>query len=427
MLQTLIAQCFVMVVNLATGILTARLLGPTGRGEFAAVSLWLLLPSFLAVAGLQSGIVYQSRHAPEQRAAVGLAAGIAGTTAFVGLALISLWCLPALMHGYDSWVVALAQAATLVSVINVWTTIIRQCLLAERDFGAYNVFSSSSAAVYLVLLIALALAGSLTPTTAIWAQVLGTVSILAFGLWRLLWRWKGRLTWLASSLRPLLSYSARAAPADLIAILTHNVDRLVLVALVAPAEFGLYSVAIAFARILGVLQTSVSTVTLADLAGKPPEQIERFVHLTFRVLAIILIVGCGAMLLVDRSLLRIAYGADFVQAAPIFRVLLLETALSCLGQVLLQAFLASGRPAVPSMAQAASFAVTAAGVLALAPMFGAIGAASALAFGALVRLCVLLACLGRIGLRLPRPLPGWDDVTLLRDRMQGRGRIAKDA
>lgn len=420
MLQTLLAQSFVMVINLATGILTARLLGPTGRGEFAAASLWLLLPSLLAVAGLQSAIVYQARNAPEHRAAVGLAAAVAGTAAFVVMALISLWCLPALMHGYDPWVVALAQAAMLASVVNVWTVVVRQSLLAEKDFRAYNLFGSGCAAIYLVLLAGLALMDGLTPQSAIWSQVLGTVVILALGLWRLLRGWRGRPLRLGSSLRPLVAYSLRAAPTDLVAILAGNVDRLVLVALVTPAEFGLYAVAIAFARILGVLQASVSAVTLADLAGRPLKEIERFVHLTFRVLAIILLLGCGAVLLVDRSLLRIAYGADFVQAAPIFRVLLLEAALSCLGQVLLQAFLASGRPSVPSTAQVASFAVTAGGVLALAPMFGAIGAASALAFGAAVRLGLLLAGLKRIGLGLPRPLPGLDDLELLRERVRRR-------
>lgn len=122
----------------------------------------------------------------------------------------------------------------------------------------------------------------------------------------------------------------------------------------------------------------------------------------------------------DRELLQLAYGADFVQAVPVFRVLLLEAALTCLGQVLLQAFLASGRPAVPSMVQIASLAVIVAGLLALAPAFGALEAAVALTLGALVRLGLLLGNLRRIGLGLPSPVPNRDDLVLLLDAWRRR-------
>lgn len=426
MLQTLLAQSFVMVANLATGILTARLLGPVGRGEFAAASLWLLLPSLLAVAGLQSGIVYQARRSPEHRAAMGVAGAVAGTAAFTAMAAVTFWCLPALMHGYEPWVLTLARAAMLASVINVWTVVVRQCLLAERDFRGYNMFGAGTTVLYLGVLVVLAFMGALSPQSAVWSLVGCTVVVLIVGLRRLSLLWKGLPVRLGSSMRPLIAYSLKAAPADLIAHMTSNVDRLVLVALVSPAEFGLYAVAMAFARVMSVLQTAVSAVTLADLAGQPALVIERFVHMTFRILLTILLLGCSAVLLIDTTLLRIAYGADFVQAAPVFRILLLEAALSCLAQVLLQAFLASGRPGIPSGAQAAAFGVTATGVFLLAPTFGAVGAAAALVVGTAVRLGLLLAGLKRIGLGLPRPLPGWDDVALLRARLQRRGQTPKD-
>ena len=44
-LQTLLVRVFILAINLATGIITARALGPIGRGELAAMQLW---PYFLA-------------------------------------------------------------------------------------------------------------------------------------------------------------------------------------------------------------------------------------------------------------------------------------------------------------------------------------------------------------------------------------------
>lgn len=57
MLQTLLAQGATLVVNVGTGVITARMLGPVGRGEFAAACLWLILPALIATSGLRSAVV----------------------------------------------------------------------------------------------------------------------------------------------------------------------------------------------------------------------------------------------------------------------------------------------------------------------------------------------------------------------------------
>ena len=418
MLQTLVAQGMTMGVNLATGILTARLLGPVGRGEFAAASMWLLLPSLLAMSGIQNGIVYAARLDPARRAGVGGAGLLLSLAAFVPLSAVAWFSLPWLMHGYGGGVLYLSQICLVAAVINVLTVAVRQSLLGEQDFKAYNLLGSGFAAVYLLLLIGLALAGAITPVTAVWAQIAGTGSVLAVGVVRLLRGWDG-LSWRMSGvIRPLLSYSLRAAPIDLITVLTGNIDRLVLIALVSPADFGLYAVAISFARMVLILQTAISAVTLADLTGKGRAEAEQFLHRTFRLLALVLVLACGLVLLVDRQLLLLAYGGGFGRAVPIFRVLLFDAALTCMGQVLMQIYLARGRPGIGSTAQVAAFVTTGVGVYLLAVPFGAIGAAVALVCGSAVRLGVLLLLLPRIELARPSPLPRWSDLTLIFDRLR---------
>lgn len=418
MLQTLLAQGMTMGVNLATGILTARLLGPVGRGEFAAASMWLLLPSLLAMSGIQNGIVYAARLDPAKRAGVGFAGLLLSFVAFVPITAVAWFSLPWLMHGYGVDVLYLSKLCLVAAVVNVLTVVVRQSLLAEKDFGAYNLLGSSFAAVYLLLLVALAVAGLINPKTAVEAQVVGTSMVLLVGLVRL-WRgWRGLSRSLSGVIRPLLSYSLRAAPIDLVSVLTNNIDRLVLIALVSPAEFGLYAVAISFARIVLILQTAISAVTLADLTGQGRAEAEVFLHRTFRMLTLLLALACGLVLLVDRPLLLLAYGGGFDRAVPIFRVLLVDAALTCMGQVLMQIYLARGRPGIASVAQVASFVTTGVGVAILAVPFGAIGAAMALVCGSAVRLGVLLFLLPRIELARPSPLPRWSDLTLVLDRVR---------
>ncbi len=424
MLQTLVAQGFTMSVNLATGILTARLLGPVGRGEFAAASLWLLLPSFLAVSGLQNGIVYQSRKNLEHRAGAALAGLLLASAVFVPVVAVCWVLMPSLMHGYGPAVVWLARFALLGAALNVWNVVLRQAMLANKDFGAYNLLATGAAAIYLVMLVALGLLGAISPANAVFAQIASTVIVFALGAIRIIRGWRGLSLRLHGLFRPLISYSLRAAPIDLVTVLTGNIDRLILIPIISPAEFGLYAVAMSFARILMVLQTAVSAVTLADLTGKGADERQMFVHRTFRVMLLLLVIACAAVLLVDRQLLGLAYGAGFTRAVPIFRVLLLEAALTCLGQMLMQVYLAAGRPTLASSAQVASFITTTAGVLFLAPMLGSIGAAIALTIGSAVRLLVLLVRLPAIQVSRPSPFPQRADLALLTARLRVRARPA---
>jgi O-antigen/teichoic acid export membrane protein len=107
--------------------------------------------------------------------------------------------------------------------------------------------------------------------------------------------------------------------------------------------------------------------------------------------------------------IRLVYGAEFGPANALFRVLVVEAALSCLGQVVAQLFFGLGRPGLVSLAQGAGFAASLATMLALAPGHGAVGVAFGLLVGAAVRLGVQLAGIRlSLGMALPRlrPEPG---------------------
>jgi O-antigen/teichoic acid export membrane protein len=196
-----------------------------------------------------------------------------------------------------------------------------------------------------------------------------------------------------------------------VTILTFNMDRLILIGLISPAEFGLYAVAISFAHILLVLQTAVSAVAFVDLIKLPKAEFALFVHRTFRLLLWMLVILSGVVCLFDKWLLGTVYGAAFVQASPIFRVLLIEASTACIGQVLMQAFLASGAPGIPSFVQLVTLAASAAGMFVLVPFLGAMGAALALAISSSLRLVMLLVALRRIGVGIPNPLPRMSDLT----------------
>jgi O-antigen/teichoic acid export membrane protein len=63
--QTLLVNILTLAINVGTGIITARLLAPDGRGMLAAMILWPQLLAGLLALGLPSALLYNVKRRPE--------------------------------------------------------------------------------------------------------------------------------------------------------------------------------------------------------------------------------------------------------------------------------------------------------------------------------------------------------------------------
>lgn len=407
-------QIAVVLVNVATGLLTARLLGPEGRGALAAIVFWPQFLASLALAGLPYSLVFHLRGAPGAKREV-FAAGLAIAAALGCLgALAGAFVIPAAMsHGYPPAVVAFAQAGAALTVVNLTAMLLKSSLGALDRQGLANRFSFADPALYLALLLLAAAAAPLTPQAAA-ACMFGSGVVTLFATCRRLR--PGKLPSPAAVrrwLRPVGGYALRAAPAGLLANLSYHLDRLFLVALIPPRELGLYAVAFALSRLMEVVKTTVASAGMAAMAGRAEAETKALHDRVFRfVLLAVVCITAGGFALGGPAIVLV-YGPEFAPANVFFRVLVVEAALSCLGQVVAQLFFSLGRPGQASVAQAVGFAVSLAAMLVLVPAIGALGAAIGLALGASLRLCVLLAGV-RFVLRmdLPHPVLGRAEIAL---------------
>ena len=91
-LLTISTQGVVLVLNFATSVVTARLLGPEGRGVFAAVTIWPTFLGGLALLGIPSAAIYYMGSQPEGRHEIAGAAYIlASLTCAVSMVSGSIW------------------------------------------------------------------------------------------------------------------------------------------------------------------------------------------------------------------------------------------------------------------------------------------------------------------------------------------------
>src|SRR5690349_2265187 len=97
LLQGLVCQIMVQGINVLTGVIVARLLGPDGRGAFVVMTLWPQLLSILLVAGLPVATIYNLRHHPSESANAAGALVVFGTIGVLAGGLIGQLLIPAVL------------------------------------------------------------------------------------------------------------------------------------------------------------------------------------------------------------------------------------------------------------------------------------------------------------------------------------------
>jgi len=400
--QSVGTQALITVINILTGVISARMLGPDGRGIFAAVSTWPQFFATLAMAGLNSAVVYHMKKTPEHGseiagAALTLCLAASGIAVAVGAALV-----PQLMGQYPPAVIVFAQVCLVSVFINSVQVLIKQSFAGAGQFARCNLANFLPQFLYLVALVLVLAFAPITPENAVLA-LLGSGVVALFAALPGYVRWvRPHLTGGLGELPKLLSYSTRAWPIDGVFTIATYTDRLVLIPLLTPRELGMYAVAFSFSRIVLLTQPAILSVMFPHMSGCSASQRARVHDHALRFLLVALVGGCAVLWLTGAPVLSWAYGREFVAANGIFRLLIIEASLSILSQVTAQLFLADDRPGFVSMIQITVLGSSLALLLALVPRYGALGAALSLAIAGLLRWMLFL---GATKLILHAPLP----------------------
>jgi O-antigen/teichoic acid export membrane protein len=388
--QTILTRVFILAINMATGIITARTLGPEGRGEQAAMILW---PQFLAYAmtlGMPVALLYNFKRYPEEEselfsAALLLGTGLGIVATFTGVIFIPVW-----LSQYSMEVIRTAQAFMIFAPMSLLSVIFTGALEARHNFTVSNQVRYLPPLITLTILAGFALAHGLTPFTAGLAYILPALPIFSWMLVRLWKRYHPRWRGLGKSYQRLIGYGLRSYGIDLLSTLASQVDQALVIGLLTPASMGMYVVALSLSRMLNLFQSAIVTVLLPKAVARPVEEV---VDLTGRAartsMALTLLVAMTVMLL-GPVLLRLLYGSEFMGAVPVFRILVIEVVIGGTTWVLAQAFMALGRPGTVSILQGIGLGLSVPLMLLLIPTYGLVGAGLALLGSTTARLIFVL-------------------------------------
>lgn len=359
--------------GLATGPILARALGPTGRGDIAAVMAPATVLVLVLAFGLPTAAAYFVDSVPEERLLV--TATTFGIVVGTPVCAVLWFLAPGYLDAHSPTTLTWARIVLLAVPLSVGMATALEIRRRQNPGIGWNVWRSLPLLIPAAVTILLALVGRLTLESALAANFIGSVVPLVFLASRLRARPLPRPS--LATLRLLLPYAWRTASLGTAMSLTNRLDQVVLVGLVAPGELGLYAVAVMVASVTNPLTSGLSSALFGHLRGETSE-VRAQARFRKSLAITILVSGTVALgiALAAPLLLRIAFGSLFAPATTALRLLLPgAVAFDVLGVIITKLF-SEGRPGEASWAALLGAVLTVIGLVALAPRYGIEGAAA---------------------------------------------------
>ncbi len=397
--SALAAQIVALVAGVAGSVIAARMLGPTGRGLLALVTLWVSLFALAVPVSSGYGLAFEIRNARvslEQAlsSAVGLAAALGA--AAVGLAILGAWRFPfGFLDGVQLGYVVVGALALPAIIFNGLSGLV---LTAAGRLRQASLIATAVSLALLLLLAVLLLALRLGLWGAILASSLASLTGAAI-----------TLVWFRSHIRAALvvrptvwasavRFGARLHPGMIAQWANYSLDRFLINVFLGPGAVGVYAVAATLGERLWMLPGAVGASLLSRTGGDASDDAEltaRACRSTFWLMA----GGCLALGAAAPFIIPAVFGADFAAASTPLRILLPGVLLLSAGKTVVPYITNHNRPWTGTWISLTSVGSTLLLNLLLIPRLGIIGSAlaSTAAYGANgVLHCLVFVRLSRV-------------------------------
>jgi O-antigen/teichoic acid export membrane protein len=159
---TFLASVLIHLVNIATGVLAARLLGPEGRGELAAVFLWPSLLAGTGMLGLHEAVAYAGAARTLDPRRIFGSSLVMGALLAVPLVLIGVAAFPILYDDFRPEVLDIGLLYLAFVPLNLLTMFPTSLLQGTMQLKSWNLLRVQVHVTYLACLLALWAADAVT-------------------------------------------------------------------------------------------------------------------------------------------------------------------------------------------------------------------------------------------------------------------------
>lgn len=316
------ANVVILVLNVFTGVLSARLLGPAGKGVYNAAIVWSTVFGSLVVMGLPAALVaaYGTEHDAGQRGRIlGSAAFLVALWGSLG-AVVGFLLLPELLGHLGGSVVLWARIMMVVLPLGALGQIGMALLRVEHAFGRFSLFRLAQVLLIVVPLTLAAVWGLLTPYVYIGIVLVDNLVyfVVTVVLVRRLLHQRGIALGLgpATLLVSLSKLGFGFYAISLASMFNAQLDQMLASAWLSARDIGLYAVAISSLTVVGALVGAFQSVffpaTVGDERGSIIRRTSQAVRAGWWLLAAVALVLIAG----SRPVLGLLYGPSYLPAWP---------------------------------------------------------------------------------------------------------------
>lgn len=369
--RTAVFNLTTTAVSAVTGVLLARWLGPSGRGDYAAALAYFGLSLVVFELGLSSSVVYhvskyRSEHADFVRTAAVLLVPLAAVAALVAVAL-------GLVVFGDSPARRAAFLVLPVGLVLCFAGAATGSALQSLDLASWNLVRLSQPVAFFLLIFG---AHLVIPLNVVLVVNLMTVT---FGAQTLLsWWLYARVTTRRGSfqrrqVRPMLRFGVLNMSSTTPNALNSRLDQLVLALLVSSAALGQYAVAVSLSVLAGPLVMAFGHVAFPSLARG--ERVIETVRTAVRGSIFVSVICLTVIVAAAPFVVPALFGPGYEPVTVLLLVLAPGAAVVVVNQVLGDILRGLGRPGAVAVCEWIGIVSTIAGLVLLVPHLGVMGAA----------------------------------------------------
>ena len=384
------------LLGLLTGSCAARLLGPGGRGELAAIQMWPAFLATIANLGLPQALIFFSARSAEQAGRYLGSATLLALVASVPFMAAGYVVLPHVLSAQSVDAVAAARWYLLLLPIQALGAMPYHLLRGRSDFALWNTLRLAPGIGWLGIITGAWMLGAARPALIafLYLAFLALLVIPTFLVLR--GRVAGPFRPAPQHWRPMLGYGFPSVLSGVPQLLNLRLDQLLMAAFLPMQTLGLYVVAVTWSGAVAQLPNALGTVLFPKTAAQrdPHQRAQVFAQGSRLAALCALSVGAGVALITPWAI-PLLFGERFAAAVPAGLVLVGAAAVAAVNSVLEEGLRGLGHPAVPLWAELGGLVVTGLALLLLLVPFGIMGAAIASVLGYSAVMCTLVVCIRR--------------------------------
>lgn len=376
---TTLAQLVLPLTSLLSGPILARVLGPNGRGVYAAVLSPLLVLSFIAHVGLPDATTYSVARLRVPRGhTLVITSRLTAVYGVIGSTLLIIFA-PDLLEKTPQ-AIPLMRLVALTLPLLMFMNLLRQATAGSADFRWRNIERVVMSLFRLFGLVMFAIFGWLTANTAVWITVVSSLIGMPLLLVALFgWNVPAGLHQDPKTkaerphlTRELAKYGFRGWGGTFAYLVNWRLDQAVMVILVNATQLGYYAVAVSLAELPQTAFLQLKNLLFAESAARDSMVlIARASRILVAFTTALSLIG----MLVAPIAVPLMFGHRFEPAVLMSQILLVGTIPFLIDAVLAAGLLSLGHPGRRSIGQLVAAVVTVTGLFVLCPRIGALGAA----------------------------------------------------